>query len=532
MWKIGSGNLSQRISRAEIEEIQPLVDAFNSMAEDVETSSRDLTRMSSILEATTDFVGIADVDGRSRYVNQAGLDMVGMPRDIDVSTTGIPDFHPPWAASLIQEIAIPAAISSGAWQGESALLKSDGSEIPVSQVILAHRDEAGEVAYFSTVCRDTTETRELYEARARTLEMEQALRVQEQEQANLASLADSTAAGLVMIGANGEISYYSAQVGEILGKAPQDLLTNQASLEGILSQSAEDQDATLAKFRGLSVAADSSRTANLVLALPRKKVLRCSMFPVRDANNRDLGKGLLLSDITKEFEVEQMKDEFIGIASHELRTPLTGVQGFAELLSESLDANSREQEWAGRINSEAKRPSDLVSDLLDASRLDSKSVVLHSESFALDDCVNETVRRVLAGRTPEREVLISADAPIEIEADHGKLSQALTNLVDNALKYSPDNQPVEVTYTAQDGRLRLEVHDHGQGIAHDHSTASSKGSIASNPTTPASAAPALAFTSLNSSSSSWVDVSSSRASSLGAVLSPSTCLFTNHPLIT
>ncbi len=95
MWKIGSGNLSQRISRAEIEEIQPLVDAFNSMAEDVETSSRDLTRMSSILEATTDFVGIADVDGRARYVNQAGLDMVGMPRDIDVSTTGIPDFHPP-----------------------------------------------------------------------------------------------------------------------------------------------------------------------------------------------------------------------------------------------------------------------------------------------------------------------------------------------------------------------------------------------------------------------------------------------------
>ncbi len=155
--------------------------------------------------------------------------------------------------------------------------------------------------------------------------MEQALRVQEQEQANLASLADSMAAGLVMIGANGEISYYSAQVGEILGKAPQDLLlTNQASLEAILSQSAEDQDATLAKFRGLSVAADSSRTANLVLALPRKKVLRCSMFPVRDTNNRDLGKGLLLSDITKEFEVEQMKDEFIGMppTSSELHSPV------------------------------------------------------------------------------------------------------------------------------------------------------------------------------------------------------------------
>ena len=191
------------------------------------------------------------------------------------------------------------------------------------------------------------------------------------------------------------------------------------------------------------------------------------MFPVRDSNQRDLGKGLLLNDITREFELEQMKDEFIGIASHELRTPLTGVQGFAELLSETLEANTPEQEWADRINSEAKRLSYLVSDLLDASRLDSNSVVLHPERFSLNDCVNDSVQRVLAGRTPLREVMISEDAAIEIEADQGKLSQVLTNLVDNALKYSPHDLPVEVTYMAHGDRLRIEVSDHGQGIPRD-----------------------------------------------------------------
>ncbi len=120
----------------------------------VEAAQRRLT---AILEATTDFVAIADARGRRLYLNRAGRRMVGIGEDEDVSGMTIADAHPEWARTLILTDALPAAIRDGVWSSESALLTRKGREIPVSQVVLAHRAPDGTMEFFSTIARDISE---------------------------------------------------------------------------------------------------------------------------------------------------------------------------------------------------------------------------------------------------------------------------------------------------------------------------------------------------------------------------------------
>ncbi len=117
------------------------------------------TRLTAILETTTDFVAMGHPDGRVDYYNRAARRMLGIGEDEDLSDIRIPDTHPEWVRGLILGEAIPTAIRDGIWSGETALLSRDGREIPVSQVIIAHKAQDGTVEFLSTIARDITERR-------------------------------------------------------------------------------------------------------------------------------------------------------------------------------------------------------------------------------------------------------------------------------------------------------------------------------------------------------------------------------------
>jgi PAS domain S-box-containing protein len=120
-------------------------------------------RLIAILEATPDFVAIGHADGRVIYYNRAARRMLGIAEDEDISTIRVPDTHPEWAGRLVLEQGIPAAIRDGTWSGETALLSRDGREIPVSQVIIAHRAPDGSVEFLSTIARDLTDRKRIEE---------------------------------------------------------------------------------------------------------------------------------------------------------------------------------------------------------------------------------------------------------------------------------------------------------------------------------------------------------------------------------
>jgi PAS domain S-box-containing protein len=124
-------------------------------ASDARGLEAERDRLAEILEATTDFVGIADIAGNILYANRALRDLLG-PASVEPGRP-VRGTHPAWAARKVLEEGIPAAHRERTWRGETAFLDQDGREIPTSQVILAHRDSSGELLYFSTIARDISE---------------------------------------------------------------------------------------------------------------------------------------------------------------------------------------------------------------------------------------------------------------------------------------------------------------------------------------------------------------------------------------
>ena len=127
----------------------------------VKLAEAERDRLAEILEYTTDFAAFADAQGRTRYMNPAGREMLGIGPDDDVTGIVAADIHPSDVARRVMDENVPEAIQLGSWRGETDFLARDGRIIPTSQVILAHYDESGEVALLSTVARDITAQKQL-----------------------------------------------------------------------------------------------------------------------------------------------------------------------------------------------------------------------------------------------------------------------------------------------------------------------------------------------------------------------------------
>jgi len=128
---------------------------------DRKEAEAEQARLTAILEATPDLIAIATVDGDVPYLNAAGRRMLGVSPDAHLT---FPDIFPASALQEVQGVGIPFAVDYGAWNGETAIRTSDGREIPVSQVIIAHKNTHGEVEHLSTIMRDITERKEAEDA--------------------------------------------------------------------------------------------------------------------------------------------------------------------------------------------------------------------------------------------------------------------------------------------------------------------------------------------------------------------------------
>lgn len=115
---------------------------------------REQNRLIAILEASTDYISMSDAKGKVFWKNLVLKNLFGIDSNKDLLEYQITDCHPQWASELILKKGIPQAIATGSWIGETALLNAEGQEIPVSQLILAHKSSSGEIKYFSFIMRD------------------------------------------------------------------------------------------------------------------------------------------------------------------------------------------------------------------------------------------------------------------------------------------------------------------------------------------------------------------------------------------
>jgi PAS domain S-box-containing protein len=122
-------------------------------------------RFAKILESTSDFVGMTSAGGLILYVNAAGRELLEWPEEKTIAGVHISAIHPAWAAEIVFEEGVPSAIRDGTWTGETALRAVSGREIPVSQVIISHRNPHGELEFISTIIRDISERKRAEVAR-------------------------------------------------------------------------------------------------------------------------------------------------------------------------------------------------------------------------------------------------------------------------------------------------------------------------------------------------------------------------------
>ncbi len=145
-------------------ELQEQVNALQREIGERERAEAAHARLTAILEATPDIVISANPNGTAFYLNHAARHVLGLAEDKDISRLKTLDFHPEWAREIISNEGLPAALQNGSWAGETAMLNSEGQEVHVSQVLIAHKNSDGGLEYLSTVMRDMTERRHAEEA--------------------------------------------------------------------------------------------------------------------------------------------------------------------------------------------------------------------------------------------------------------------------------------------------------------------------------------------------------------------------------
>jgi signal transduction histidine kinase len=208
-----------------------------------------------------------------------------------------------------------------------------------------------------------------------------------------------------------------------------------------------------------------SETFNTMLAN-----LKSSDDQLRSINKSlDLKLGQLAETNVALYESNRLKSEFLANVSHELRTPLNSILGFAELLRETVGANTEVKpvRYLQNILTSGRNLLDLINDLLDLAKIEAGRMEVRSEPLSLGD-VFEGLINLLKPLAEQKNLAIvpqvAADVPI-IYSDPAKLQQVLYNFLSNAIKFSPEGAGVELlAETAGQESVRISVTDHGPGI--------------------------------------------------------------------
>jgi len=167
-------------------------------------------------------------------------------------------------------------------------------------------------------------------------------------------------------------------------------------------------------------------------------------------------------------QVESMRRQLIGDVSHELRTPLTAIKGYMEGLEDGLLPMTAET--FQQVHQEAERLSRLVDDLQELSRVEAKAYQLDLRLVNISEVVTTTLKRLTPSAQAKGITLqtnVPADLP-NLNADNDRLIQVLTNLVGNALQYTPTDGLVKIAAAAHPGELQIAVSDTGVGISAEH----------------------------------------------------------------
>lgn len=203
-----------------------------------------------------------------------------------------------------------------------------------------------------------------------------------------------------------------------------------------------------------------------------EQILNAHCTPLFDADGRRMGALLVVNDVTQLRRLETMRSDFAANVSHEIKTPLTAIQGFVETLSQGSVTDPQEaQRFLQIIDKHVQRLTAIVDDLMQLARLEQgeESRQLRLETVSLEQVLRAAVQLCRPKADAKAMTIdIRCAAALTARIDAELMEQAAVNLLDNAIKYSPDNSRITVTAQVEGQEIRIAFADEGIGVAPAH----------------------------------------------------------------
>lgn len=453
-------------------------------------------RLTDILDASPDLIANKSLQGDYFYLNSGGRKLLGVSENEDIQSQPISRMRPAWAAELIRNQAIPTALRTGVWRGETAYKSRAGVEVPVSQVIVAHRDADGVATHLSTVARNISDFKQI-----------------EYDLMNAAVYDQTHSEVLRLFNANYDRAHILPSMLEILARnhafpvsavygydewsgfyrlesahaAPIDILHEFKLGHGVIGEAIQrnhtlilgdlDELPSLTIETGLlslkpagiiicPVSYQEKRLAVLVLAASKPITERDQTFVERLSaqlgvalhNIQQYGDLKLLAEqlrlrseeigLKNEqlLEADRMKSEFLATMSHELRTPLNAIIGFSEILRDGLigPLTDKQKAYVNDIFESGQHLLSLINDVLDLSKIEAGRMELEAEvtdvRLLLQNCLS-IIKEKAAAQSIKLQTECS-DALGNMWLDARKVKQIVYNLLSNAVKFTPEGGQV------------------------------------------------------------------------------------------
>lgn len=210
----------------------------------------------------------------------------------------------------------------------------------------------------------------------------------------------------------------------------------------------------------------------LGLTAPVKITLRVGLAWMRDNEGKKIGTVALFQDISREKEVERLKNELISTVSHELRTPLATMKEFVSIISDGIAGavTPEQNEYLNIVMSNMNRLGRMINDLLDISKLESGRMELKKRLVDLALLIKDQINSFKA-EAENKKIGLTANLPLKLPLlyiDSDRIAQVLVNLIGNALKFTPQGGRVIVQAEEREGNILVEVIDSGVGIAKEN----------------------------------------------------------------
>jgi PAS domain S-box-containing protein len=290
----------------------------------------------------------------------------------------------------------------------------------------------------------------------------------------LRALVDASNDALLLLDSQGSALLINRRAKYFFGLAERDVIGRSADqLRGMFTLIFEDGAAFDAWLRPLLASAEERDVRDFKALRAEPRLLQCYTAPVLDQQEHALGRLLVFRDITREREVERMKNEFVSLVSHELRTPLTSIRGALQLVlgrAQASDLTPRTRELLGVSLNNSERLIRLINDILDISKIEQGPIPLRCvplDPVQLCRSAEQGVAAFAAGRNIALHLALPSELP-PISADRDRALQVLTNLLSNAIKFSDSGQSVTLSAELSAGAVCFAVRDNGYGIAPEH----------------------------------------------------------------